>query len=514
MDSSQFQSWLSSASTPAAKPSLMGDIGAAWNAGVGKIGQGINEAKPAGGGGVGGLVTGVGKIVGGAAQAITSPIAPALNATLGKGVNAVGNFIADPTMGGANNNPSAQAHAQAMQGFSNTPAGKTTADVASTVGDYANAAGTIAAGAGVPDAIASAGSKVAGALKGADQVPVAPELAASRAAAATKVANDAQTAKLAEAWNPGKTAKNPGTFKVPNKILRANPGLDKFIAEQKVNPAENIQNGHYQTLDTVDALRAEPGKLDAQGLTPALKLEDTHNPISIKTSDIGSKALSNLAKDPVANTTPHNAETLQTNTQAAIDALNRKYPTGMSREQMQTEKIQYGQQSGFKPGGVTDENNTATVNRNIASALQKIIEANPPKGVDVGAFNKYLSQYYKAADYMKSLDAKPVPKTVTQYLLNRGAQGVGAVLGHAIPGGGILTGILGYSVAGTMEHAFENMTLPMRYAYLKGQEAVHPEAVTKIQQYLQDQMGGSPTTPRLNPAGGNPIPQGPASVPK
>ena len=98
--------------------------------------------------------------------------------------------------------------------------------------------------------------------------------------------------------------------------------------------------------------------------------------------------------------------------------------------------------------------------------------------------------------------------------MNRGAQGVGAVLGHMIPGGGILTGILGYSIAGSVEHAFENMTMPMKYAYLKGQEALHPEAVTNIQKYLQSMEGGNPGTPRLNAAGGNPIPQGPASTPR
>ena len=179
---------------------------------------------------------------------------------------------------------------------------------------------------------------------------------------------------------------------------------------------------------------------------------------------------------------------------------------------MQNEKIKYGSQAGYKPGGVTDENNSATVNRNMASALQQLIEEKTPN-VGVHEFNQYLSKYYKAADYLKTLDTKPVPKSFMSYILNRTAQGVGAVLGHAIPGGGILTGILGYSVAGTMEHAFENMTLPMKYAFLKGQEAIHPEAVTRIQNYLQSMEGGNPSTPRLAPAGGNPIPMGP-SVPK
>lgn len=103
----------------------------AFSAGLKRIGQGVQEANPMGNGGVGGLVTGVGKILGGAAGAITSPIAPALDATLGKAVNYVGDKISN---------------IPAVQKFAMSPAGEKTAKVAETVGDYANAAGLVAGG--------------------------------------------------------------------------------------------------------------------------------------------------------------------------------------------------------------------------------------------------------------------------------------------------------------------------------------------------------------------------------
>lgn len=124
----------------------LSQVGEAAQAGASKFAEGVNEAKPVGGGGPAGLVTGVGKIVGGAAEAVTSPVAPAINATLGRAVNAVGNFVSDPTLGGLNNNPTAQAHKAAFERFANSPAGEKTAGAAETVGNYAETAGLVAGG--------------------------------------------------------------------------------------------------------------------------------------------------------------------------------------------------------------------------------------------------------------------------------------------------------------------------------------------------------------------------------
>lgn len=108
--------------------SIFNEIKDAFTQGVNKVGQGIQEAKPVGGEGVGGLVTGVGKILGGASEAITSPVAPLLSRTLGKAVNYVGDKISN---------------IPAVQKFAQSPAGQATSKVAETVGNYANAAGLV-----------------------------------------------------------------------------------------------------------------------------------------------------------------------------------------------------------------------------------------------------------------------------------------------------------------------------------------------------------------------------------
>jgi hypothetical protein len=118
------------------QPGYFDTVKQAAGAAIGKIGQGIEEAKPVGGGGIGGLITGVGKIAGGAAEFITSPAAPALQ-KVGEGLSIATSPIS--------NNP-------AVQKFAMSPAGQVTTDVAQTVADYTNAAGLIAGG---PKAIAS-----------------------------------------------------------------------------------------------------------------------------------------------------------------------------------------------------------------------------------------------------------------------------------------------------------------------------------------------------------------------
>lgn len=113
------------------KVDIFDQIKQAFQGGVNKIGQGVEEANPLGQGGVGGLITGVGKIAGGATEAITSPLAPALNATVGKGINFIGNKVGD---------------IPAVQKFAQSPAGETTSKIAGTVSDYSNAAALIAGG--------------------------------------------------------------------------------------------------------------------------------------------------------------------------------------------------------------------------------------------------------------------------------------------------------------------------------------------------------------------------------
>jgi hypothetical protein len=104
--------------------------------------EGVTEAAPNGHGT--GLVEGVGKILGGAAQVVTAPIAPAMAPVMkpvGAAVKIAGDKLSDT--------PLLQAYGRDTVSL---PANVPTAPerAASTIADYANAAGTVAGFAGAP----------------------------------------------------------------------------------------------------------------------------------------------------------------------------------------------------------------------------------------------------------------------------------------------------------------------------------------------------------------------------
>lgn len=130
------------------KETLFQEIKNAFSQGVSKVVQGYQEASATGGTkDVGGFIAGEGKILGGTAEAVSAPLAPILNRTVGKAISYIGGKIGS---------------IPAVQKFASSPAGEKTQKVASTVADFANAAGLIAGFKGGTSALRSTPTKVAG----------------------------------------------------------------------------------------------------------------------------------------------------------------------------------------------------------------------------------------------------------------------------------------------------------------------------------------------------------------
>lgn len=124
--------------------------------------QGVAEGNPTGQGGLRGLLTGVGKIGMGALGAITAPVAPAFNATVGKGIQAAGDAL-------SNTKPLQEwGQGVAEQGI---PANQNTGvqDFVEGVQNYAGIAGAVAGGVKVP----AVANKVGDVLT---RVPKTPEI--------------------------------------------------------------------------------------------------------------------------------------------------------------------------------------------------------------------------------------------------------------------------------------------------------------------------------------------------
>lgn len=318
---------------------------------------------------------------------------------------------------------------------------------------------------------------------------------------------DAKLLKVAEEWKaptvPGK-ASNPASFNKATAVLENSPQTPQFLAEQGIHPANNIENTRYATADTADAMRETAGQMSKDTLRPSLQLADYSTP-KTPVADITAQAIAGLSKDKYITQTDLASITKSIQKESAL--LQKKYPLGMSLTEMHDAKITYAKNGGYSPVKSALDNNTATANRNLGTSLGDMVEVKAPKDLPVGDFNAYLSQYYKAADYLDQLNNKKAPVSLTQYLARRGSQVVGAVVGHGV-GGGVLGGVGGYMIGGAIEHAIENLTGPMRATFMKNLQITNPAAFTKVQEYLKNMTSGGTGTPLLNPPSAIQLPEG------
>lgn len=455
------------------------DVANAAEGGANQIEQGIQEAKPDGTGNIGNMVEGVGKVLGGAAQAVTSPIAPILK-PIGDAINKAGDALADT--------PYMQAYGKDTASL---PADQPTAPerVVGTIANYANAAGIVGGGEGIvrnlPDTIAKVKS-------GVDAVKTAttpnPEDDAAKTQAKTQAAVTSATAD----WQKPTTLGNG--YAKPKAILANSPDTPKFLAEQGLNPSAHIEDGKYNTSDTADALRATAAKMSNDTLRPSLQYADNTTP-KTPVVDILKQTQKNIEADK--ELTAGEKETALSNASREATALQKNHPTGMSLTDMHDSKITYAGKGGYSPIKDPAADVKAASNRAMASALQKTVEDKAPESVPVKPFNQYLSKYFKGADYLDSLNGKKAPVTLGQKIARGAAKYSGAAVGAKF-GGGIVSEFAGYQIGKALEHAAENLTNPMRASYLRNLEVTNPEAFTRVKAYLNKQSSGNTGTPRLN----------------
>lgn len=300
--------------------------------------------------------------------------------------------------------------------------------------------------------------------------------------------------KVADDWEkPAKTGNT--SFNKARGALDQSPESPKFLADHKLNPSEHIdENGKYDTADTADALRETAGKMSHDTLRPSLQMADYMTP-KTAVSDVVDAAVKEAGKTD--GVTASNRESVIDGIRQEGLALERRYPEGMSLTDMHDNKIDYSnpKNSGYSPTNDPKTNINATMNRSVATALQKTVEAKAPADVPVHDFNQHLSGYYKAADYLDTLNGKKAPVSLGQKFARSAAKVTGGIIGGHF--GGIAEEFAGYQIGKALEYALENISNPMRASFLRNLETTNPEAFTKVQNYLKTMSEGNTGIPRL-----------------
>lgn len=259
--------------------------------------------------------------------------------------------------------------------------------------------------------------------------------------------------------------------------------IAKTLVNNGIKISDNVKNGSYDTLDTVDAMRSDAGQMSKDILRPALEAADP------STQRIQPEELIDAARDKITNSkfiTQENKAGLISSLDKAQSALEDKYTSGMQLADLLDEKITRDLNSKYSPVGDIATNNSATINKAIADAARQALDDNAPEGVPVKQFNAELQKQYQAADYLEALNTKKVPKGLISQIGKTTAKVLGATVGAKI-GGGIFGGVGGYHLGGMLETMFENMDNPLREYFLNNLKQSNPEVFDQVQTYLTQQ---------------------------
>lgn len=367
-----------------------------------------------------------------------------------------------------------------------------------------SAGGVAASTAGGAASGAALGGALGGTIGGVSRA-VTPKTTAQLADEAQAKTDKAVTT-ISKQWKA--PAEDPApSFKKVRATLDQSPDAPKFLAQQGIKPSSLVEDGKYVTNETAQSLRDTAGKMSNDTLRPSLKIADYSTP-KTDVGDIESAAIASAKRTP--SITPGNMEKIIKNIQDEASTLKKQFPEGMSLTDMHDHKITYAQNAGYSPIKDPSVNNSATANRSISSALGKTVEEKAPESVPVKGFNSYLSKYYKAADYLDSLDGKKEPVTMAKALVRGAAKYTGAAVGAHL-GGDVVSTFAGYQIGKALEHALENMAPETRSTFIRNLQVTNPEAFTRVQEYLNKATTGNTGVPLLKAATSNsPIPLGAA----
>lgn len=288
----------------------------------------------------------------------------------------------------------------------------------------------------------------------------------------TKVAND---------WVQPTTI-NKSAYNGARAVLEKDPEIPNTLVNLGANPFAHIENGIYDTESSAQAIRDNMGAKSSELLRPALKAADASTPLT-PVSDVLKSAINYVQNSN--NITPDDSETIISQLENKSQALGRKYPDGMKLTDLMNEKISYDKNAGYNPIKSNADNNSAIANRAFGDGARTMLETNASSDIGVKDFNEELAKSYRAADYLDALHGKKAPVSLSQSAVRYISKIAGAKAAGLIGGGDLVSEFIGYHVGGALERLVEDMTNPMRDAFLEDVKSkTSSEAFQKVQDYI------------------------------
>ncbi len=366
------------------------------------------------------------------------------------------------------------------------------ADIENTL----NIAATLAGGAGAKKATTETADTLTGITSKLPDIVTPIEKTASEAGQAIsqkagevagKVGGKLQDKYLTQelkGWTEPTTINKPAFNKATEIYKNASSmghNIGDTIVKNKINLADHIENGVYNTVDTADKIRTDASKMSSDLLRPSLRKADLTVP-KTPVDELINSSINNITKNK--SITQETKDSLIEELNKTKNALQKKFPDGMGLEDLHDEKIVRDMNAKYSPIGDIATNNQAIKNKAVADSARNLIESKAPSDIPVKEFNNELKKQYQAADYLEALNSKKVPQSIASKIAKTTAKVVGATVGHGM-GGGILGGVGGYHIGGMIEGLFENMSNPIKKYFLQNLEATNPEVFSKLKDYLK-----------------------------
>lgn len=283
-------------------------------------------------------------------------------------------------------------------------------------------------------------------------------------------------------WTEPATINKPGFSKSSDIFTNASSkghNISETLVKNGIKLSDNLESGKYNTADSAEILRTDAMKLSREGLRPSLQMADYSTP-KTPVSEIINSTIKDIQSSKYS--TPGDIKSQIAKLKSEGEALQEKYPEGMSLTDMHDNRITYNKNAGYKIGDSPDTGNIKSMNRSLGNTLADTVVNKAPKDLPVSEFQNELSKHFQAADYLDSINGKTAPRSTLQKIAQTTAKVVGAKVGASV--GGIMGGVGGYHLGGLLESMVEGMSDPVKSSFLDNLSKTNPKAFKAVSDYI------------------------------
>lgn len=334
---------------------------------------------------------------------------------------------------------------------------------------------------------AGTGGVLGGAVAAVPEISDALHSSPNNLEAQQATALAAEKAKAEADWLKPVTAPELSTksaYSDARDIVENSPNVGKTAISLGLNPYEHIENNLYDTEGSAKNIVKQNGIDSESFIQPALEKVDPITP-KMPATDLLQPALDSLGQEP--NITPTIKKAVTAKIKSMIGDIAHDYPEGLGLVDNLEEKINHDGNAGWNNGKSNDDNYTALANRSMGNALRGTLESRAlEQGLDIKPFQKVLSDRYALADYLKAIHGTKAPVSMLQSVVRYGVKIGSAKIAGLLGGGGesLIGEIAGYKIGGAVEQLVENMTNPMRDAFLSKIKLEQPEEFTAMKNFI------------------------------